>query len=106
MFDQVDANTAAGEKTLVILDVGSHGFQDNIHFVVCNDDDALKVNYPFENVMRRLASKKNCWVLAIFNACREKKLKFRLGEGGEDGAEEEKEDPKEGSFLLILGCRP
>ena len=49
---QVDENAKAGEKTLVILDVASHGFQDNFHFIVCNDENALKVNYPFENVMK------------------------------------------------------
>ena len=85
---QVDENAKAGEKTLVIFDVASHGFQDNFHFIVCNDENALKVNYPFENVMRWLASNKSCWVLAIFNACRQKMLKFRLGEDGEDGEED------------------
>ena len=33
-------------------------------------------------------------------------LKFRLGEVGGDGEEEIKEDPKNGSFLLIFGCKP
>ena len=100
------ANSNAGEKTLVILDVGSHGFQKNLHFVVCNDDVVGKINYPFEKNMRILASQKNCWVLAIFNACRmDMPPEFRAGGGGED-EEEFKEDPRNGSFLLILGCKP
>ena len=45
---RIKANTIAGEKTLVILDVASYGMQKNFVYVMCNDNEVSKMKFPFE----------------------------------------------------------
>ena len=104
---QLKANFQAGLNTLVIIDLATHGMMvDNTNQAVCNSDDPEKMVYPFENQLRTLANRPGCYVLNIFNACRENMPpNFRAAEKKIKN-QQDKATNITGNLFMILGCGP
>ena len=67
-------NWASGQqKSLVFVYYAGHGIMDNHVHMVCNGGArASKYIYPLQHRLNCLAQETGCYVLGIFDCCREK----------------------------------
>ena len=81
LYKECGRNHKAGERTFVMFQFGGHGIQDNFTFVLCNTIERKKIAFPIEKKIRDLAEVPSCYVVALFDCCREKKSVSEVQEG-------------------------
>ena len=67
-------NWVAGhQKSMVFVYYAGHGIMDNTVHIVCNGGvRPSKYIYPLQHRLNSLAKETGCYVLGIFDCCREK----------------------------------
>jgi len=89
-----------GEKRLLFFYYTGHGFQHNWTQAGLNHETNYK--YNMEEKLSALSKFPNCFVVAIFDCCREDISHLEKG----SGAHEADDDTCAGSFLVLYGCDP
>ena len=68
---------------------------------MCNSDVKKEIKFPFELFVRTLSTQPDCYVVTIFDACREEMpLSFRNGSNAAEN------DADSGNLIMVLGCPP
>ena len=116
LYKECNRNHKAGERTFVMFQYGGHGLQDNFTFAMCSTIERNKIAFPIEKKVRDLSEVPSCYVVALFDCCREKmtikevqegKMVKVDGRGG--GMMEEEEDfsvVKARDLMIVFGCPP
>ena len=91
------------QKSLVFVYYAGHGVMDNTVYAVCNGGPLnSKICYPLQSQLQSIAMLEGCYVLGIFDCCREK-LRPAMRGGGPRGAEEDEGDDQNSVFWF--GCK-
>ena len=117
LYKECNRNHKAGERTFVLFQYGGHGLQDNFTFAMCSTIERKKIAFPIEKKIRDLSEVSSCYVVGLFDCCREKMTIKEVQEGKnvvkvdgrEDGMMEEQEDlsvMKARDLLIVFVCPP
>ena len=68
-MEEVFTNKIAKKRTLVYVYYAGHGACDNDTCIILNERSAM---YPLEKMLRAISRMKDCYVIALFDCCREK----------------------------------
>ena len=117
LYKECNRNHKAGERTFVLFQYGGHGLQDNFTFAMCSTIERKKIAFPIEKKIRDLSEVSSCYVVGLFDCCREKMTVSEVqdgkkmvkvdGRGG--GMMEEEEDysvVKARDLMIVFGCPP
>lgn len=109
----------AGEKTLLIIQYGGHGVQDNYTFALTDSIEYRDMAVPIEKKLRDIAEigGADTYILSIFDCCRENRVipkaddakKVLANEAGRDGSlfrESEIISVGERNIMMVFSCPP
>ena len=68
MKAELEENASNGEQTFLLFYYSGHGLQDTMSLAACNENK----NYPIEKMLRIMATIKKCYIVAVFDCCRQK----------------------------------
>ena len=100
----IENNSESGRKTLLVVYYAGHGCMiKNTTQLVLNDPD--KSFYKMENVARVDSEIPDCYLLVVFDCCREDLNDIKFRSGGEV-SEQENNSGAYRNLILINGCAP
>ena len=88
LTQNLNANDAQNEKTMVFFYYAGHGLQDNFTMAVLNEEK----NYPLEKQLRTLANVPNSFIVGLFDCCRQRIMSSAMRGSNEPAVEPEEEN--------------